>query len=149
MKRLYLSEQSSKQQPSTACPLGLVRFDICNKKSKLLHLYALNSGKVYKIDTSSTMNPTSAARFLPRTSPVLRKFRPGSEPSVFNTRIRLTEGSLGILWALVCLKSHTNITEEKYKFKLTQTCLSLPLCLNTDGCFCCAAAFQPMQAAKY
>lgn len=99
------------------------------------------------MDTSSGRNPTPAASLLPRTSPVLQKLTPGPELSIFPTRIHLPETSLGILWALLCLKPHISIIEGKCK--LTQTCLSLPLCLNTDGCFCCAAAFQPMQAAKY
>lgn len=101
------------------------------------------------MDTSSGRNPIPAANLLLRTSPVLQKLTPGPELSIFHTCIHLPETSLGILWALLCLKPHISIIEGKYKFKLTQTCLSLPLCLNTDGCFCCAAAFQAMQAAKY
>lgn len=101
------------------------------------------------MDTSSGENPTPASNPLPRTSPILQKLTPGPELSIFPTCIHLPETSLGILWALLCLKPHISIIEGKYKFKLTQTCLSLPLCLNTDGCFCCAAAFQAMQAAKY
>lgn len=68
-----------------------------------MKLIALNSGEVYKVDTSSAVNPTSAARLLPRTSSVLWMLRPGPELSLFNTFIHLIEGSLGILWLMSAL----------------------------------------------
>lgn len=70
-------------------------------KLKLIQSYTLNSGAVYTVDRSSAMNLTSAASrkrsFLHPTSPVLYKFRPGPEPSTFNTSIRLRKGSSGNL----------------------------------------------------